>query len=264
MGLWRGARAVLCDVSLDVSRGELFAVLGCNGAGKSTLLQVLAGDLRPEQGEVRFDGRPLAHWERGTLARARAVLQQSTTVHLPFTVREVVELGLLPFGPRALSRHRDAIDAALACMGIDAAGDRPYHHLSGGEQQRVQFARCLVQVEGAGRERGVLMLDEPVAHLDPSYQHVLLATARDFTRRGGTVIVVLHDLNLALAYADRALLLHGGRVAACGTPREILTSALVSKVFGLPVIRIDPPALPHPLLAFTAQFPQDIMMRSTP
>jgi len=252
LGFRRGAREILYDVDFTVACGEFFAILGCNGAGKSTLLQLLSGDSSPTRGQIRFRGRDLTTWSRHALASHRAVLLQSMQVSLPFTASEIVGLGTLPFaGRHSAAQRAETITGAMQQMGITELAGRRYHTLSGGEQQRVQLARCLVQARPPGERPGLLLLDEPVAHLDPSYQHKLLQFTREFTRAGGTAVVVLHDLNLAGTYADRALLLADRTIAACGPPREVLEPALIDRVFDVTTIRLDDSALDHPVLAFT-------------
>lgn len=247
----RQQRMVLRELSFEVRRGELFAILGRNGAGKSTLLHLLSGDLRPSSGAIHYEGRDLSAWSRATLACRRAVLMQALVVSLPFTVRDIVMLGHLPHVARETARRgSERVANAMEQLGIGDLADRRYHTLSGGEQQRVQLARCLVQTVGATERPGLMLLDEPVAHLDPGYQHILLAATRAFTRAGGTAIIVLHDLNLASAYADRALLLADNTVAACGPPSAILDPALITKLFGVHTISLHCETLAHPVLAF--------------
>lgn len=228
-------RTRLDAVDCTVAHGEFVAVLGPNGAGKSTLLRVLAGDLRPDAGDVRLDGRALDTWPRTALARRRAVLG-ATTSQLAWPVREIVALGRLP--------HEDSasvsLDAACIAYALDVAGlaplaSRSFAALSAGEQARVQFARCIAQLEP--QANGLLLMDEPVAHADLKHQHALLAAAHARTRRGGAVLAILHDPNQALHYADRVLLLREGRVVASGTPVDVLSPSLLSDVYEVSVRR---------------------------
>lgn len=235
--LRRGAKAVVHEVDLQVAPGEVLAVLGPNGAGKSTLLDALAGSLAPAAGTVSLSGRPLSAWAPRELARHRAVLPQSSTLSFPFDVRDVVALG------RAPHRDGDSRDIVLACLdeaGIRHLAHRSYARLSGGEQQRVHLARVLAQLVSPARPR-FLLLDEPVNHLDPAHQHHVLAVARRlalFEHVG--VVAVLHDLNLASAYADRLAVLVDGRLVACGPPDRVLTAPLLRQAFGLDAEIIHP------------------------
>lgn len=243
--LHRGGRPVVRELSLELAPGEVLAVLGPNGAGKSTLLDALTGGLRPAAGEVRLAGKALRSWRARDLARHRAVLLQHSPLAFPLPVHEVVAMGRAPHGPT----DRDAIVAScLAEVGISHLASRTYIALSGGEQQRVHLARALAQLIGAPSPR-FLLLDEPVNHLDPAHQHQLLAVARRlalFEEVG--VLAVLHDLNLAAAYADRIAVLHQGRLVALGTPREVLTESLLAHTFGLEAEILTTHDIPHVLV----------------
>ena len=260
-----GHATLLAGVSAAVVPGQVLAVVGPNGAGKSTLLRALAGDRTPDDGEVRLGGRPLAAWRPLELARRRAVVLQHAALDFAFTAMEVVLLGRAPHAGR-VSRSRDLAIAAAALTAADAAPlrARAYTTLSGGERQRVHFARALAQIwdAGAGRarcaERGeggaaaaearYLLLDEPTAALDLAHQHRTLQRLRDWSRRGVGVLVVLHDLNLAAAYADRVLVLSRGRAVALGAPAEALRADLIAQVFGVEVLLAAHPEATMPLI----------------
>jgi iron complex transport system ATP-binding protein len=232
----RSGRALLDDVSLEVRAGEVLALLGPNGAGKSTLLGVLSGDTVPDSGSVRFGGRPIGDWSLIELARRRSVLLQDNQITFPFTVHQVVEMGRAPWRRTPLEEDDNAaIAEALEATDIMHLGSRRVPSLSGGERARVAFARVM-----SGRT-GVLMLDEPTAALDLGHQEAVLTLARDRARAGDAVLVVLHDLNLAAAYADRIALLREGRVFACDAPERVLTAEIVSEVYRTPV-----EVIPHP------------------
>jgi iron complex transport system ATP-binding protein len=236
VGVVRGARALLSDVSLEVRAGEVLALLGPNGAGKSTLLSLLSGDMRPDSGEVRFGGRDIAAWSLPELARRRSVLLQDNQLLFPFTVHQVVEMGRAPWRRTPLEDEDNAaISEAIAAADIAHLGNRRVPSLSGGERARVAFARVM-----AGRT-GVLMLDEPTAALDLGHQEAVLGLARERARAGDAVLVVLHDLNLASAYADRIALLRDGRIVACDSPERVLTAEIVSDVY-----RTEVEVIAHP------------------
>jgi iron complex transport system ATP-binding protein len=249
VGYTVGGARLLADVSLAVRPGELVALVGPNGAGKSTLLRVLAGDLDPTEGGVLLDGKPLGSYRAAALARRRAVMPQQTILQFAFTVREVVEMGRAARPNSDSEAHRAAVDASLARTDASALAGRTYPTLSGGEQQRVTLARVLAQ------EAPLLLLDEPTNSLDLRHQELVLQTARSAAADGAAVLAVLHDLNLAAAYADRVALLSGGRLAACGPPWEVFTEALLSEIFQHPIavcrhpLRDCPLVLPAPELA---------------
>ncbi|WP_340119547.1 heme ABC transporter ATP-binding protein [Pelagibius sp. 7325] len=235
-----GAAEVLRGPSLAVAPGEVVAVLGPNGAGKSTLLAVLAGTLRPQQGEAALEGRALADWPPRALALRRAVLPQHSELAFGFPVLEVVLLGRSPHA--GASSRADDLAIAVACLAeaeVSHLAHRLYTTLSGGERQRVQLARVLAQIDFAQTDGGdrprYLLLDEPTSSLDLAHQHATLKTARRAAQRGIGVLAILHDLNLAAMYADRLVVLSRGSLAAEGTPVDVLTEDLVRGTFDLPV-----------------------------
>jgi iron complex transport system ATP-binding protein len=233
--LRRSGRLALDGASVTVAPGELVALCGPNGAGKSSLLAVLAGDLRPETSEARIDGEPVAALSPRALALRRAVLEQAPTLAAPFTVAELVALGaeLAPLAADAAALTR----AAMAAAGVAAFADRPATALSGGEQARCHLARALAQL-AAGRAAGHgrwLLLDEPTASLDLAHQIAVLRAVRAEVDRGAGVLAVLHDLNLAAAFADRVALMAAGRVVADGPPAQVLTAEALSALYQSPI-----------------------------
>lgn len=232
----RGGRALLDNVSLDVHAGEVLALLGPNGAGKSTLMGLLSGDMPPDAGIINFADRNISQWSLLDLSRRRSVLLQDNQLLFPFTVHQVVEMGRAPWRrtPRE-DEDNEAIHEAIEAADIGHLGNRRVPSLSGGERARVAFARVM-----AGRT-GILMLDEPTAALDLGHQEQVLTLARHRAQQGDAVIIVLHDLNLAAAYADRIALLRDGELVACDRPEEVLTEDIVSDVYRTPVEIIHHP-----------------------
>lgn len=223
----------LRDVSLMLTPGRLCAVLGGNGAGKSTLLHALAGDLRPDAGSAALDDRPLQQWPAAALARRRAVLTQHDGIGFDLTAAEVVALGRLPWAARPSAADAQLIHEALAGVQAAALAARPYPALSGGERARVRLARTLAQV---WKRRDVyLLLDEPMAHLDFAVQHLCMVQLRACAAAGQGVLLVLHDPNLAAAYADDVLLLRAGQVIAAGTVDAALDADRLSALYDTPV-----------------------------
>ncbi|MBW3535714.1 MAG: heme ABC transporter ATP-binding protein [Gemmatimonadetes bacterium] len=234
-GYARAPEPVLDGVSLAVPPGTLYAVLGPNGSGKSTLLRVLLGALAPTAGVVELDGRPLPAWNRRELARSVGVVPQSESIAFPLSVRELVAMGRYPhlgFLRAEGDADRSAVAAALERCDVAALRDRDVTTLSGGELQRVRIARALAQ------EPRALALDEPTASLDVRHEMSILELLRASADQGLTVVLVTHHLNLAARFADRMLLLHEGRVAAEGTPREVFVEDVLERVYGWPV-RVD-------------------------
>ncbi|MFC9791254.1 heme ABC transporter ATP-binding protein [Streptomyces sp. NPDC127584] len=232
----RGGRAVLDSVGVEVRAGEILALVGPNGAGKSTLLAVLAADLAPAAGEVRIGGRPATGWTPGDLALRRAVLPQDAALSFPFSVADVVRMGRAPWaGTDREDEDEAAVAEAMAATEVGPFAGRPFSALSGGERARVALARVLAQ------RTGLLLLDEPTAALDLRHQELVMRVCRERAAAGDAVVVVLHDLGLAAAHADRVGVLHDGRIAVVGPPSEVLGEELLSRVYRQPV-----EVLPHP------------------
>ncbi|MBT2449901.1 heme ABC transporter ATP-binding protein [Streptomyces sp. ISL-43] len=231
-----GEREVLAGIGLTVRAGEVLALVGPNGAGKSTLLAALSADLPVSSGVVRIDGRPVGDWSAPELALRRAVLPQSAALAFPFPVEDVVRMGRAPWAGTALAdADEEAVASAMAATEVTDFAARPFSALSGGERARVALARVLAQ------RAPLLLLDEPTAALDLRHQELVLRICRERAAAGDGVVVVLHDLGLAAAYADRVAVLHDGRIAADGPPSEVFEDGLLSRVYRQPV-----EVLPHP------------------
>ena len=231
------------EISLSVNPGEVLAIIGPNDVGKSTFLKFMSGELQLSACRITLDGIELKQWSKQDYARKRAVIPQSTVIAFPFTVFEVVLLGRSPH-IRGIEDERDQAIAMAAMQMTEVKGLalRYYDTLSGGEKQRVQFARVLTQIWDDERIMShYLFLDEPVAGMDPVYQHEALKISRDFSRRQVGIIVVLHDINLATMYADRIAVFYGGNLYQYGEPGQVLTEPLIKEVFGLDVM-----LQPHP------------------
>jgi len=234
-----GGKSILARTDLNISAGRTTVLIGPNGAGKSTLFKILTGELRPTTGSVRVDNQPIATISPAALALRRAVVPQSTHLSFPFTVLEVVRLGAHVPGLATEARRAErSASLALRQVGLGGFEERLYLELSGGERQRVHLARALCQIEAGGdrqTDTPILMLDEPTASLDLKHQIAILELVRDHSRRGWMALVVLHDLNLAAAFADQLVVLWQGRITAVGNPNEILTDELLSGVYGCPI-----------------------------
>ncbi|WP_043256193.1 heme ABC transporter ATP-binding protein [Streptomyces sp. Tu6071] len=243
VGLGLGGRPVLSGVELPVRAGEVLALVGPNGAGKSTLLAVLAADTRPDVGAVEILGRPAGEWSAAELALRRAVLPQAATLSFPFVAREVVLMGRAPWaGTEREEQDEAAVREAMAATETAAFAGRPFSALSGGERARVALARVLAQ------RAPLVLLDEPTAALDLRHQELVLRVCRERAAAGDAVVVVLHDLGLAAAYAHRVAVLHDGRVRADGPPAEVLSADLLSEVYRQPIEVIPHPASGDPLV----------------
>lgn len=224
-----GGAAIVHGVDFSLHAGEILMIIGPNGAGKSTLLGALAGDLA-YAGSIRLGGRELSEYSNRELALRRAVLRQSGTISFPFDVVDVVKMGRAPWRSITPVEEDDRVIAQeLVRSDTLRFAERPFTSLSGGERARVSLARALAQ------RTALLLLDEPTAALDINYQEQVLAIARQSARQGNAVIVVLHDLSAAAAYADRVLLIADGGMRACGSPAEVMTAEALSEVYRHPV-----------------------------
>ena len=219
--------------------GAVTAIVGPNGSGKTTLLRALTGEIAA-QGTCTLDGIPICPRNAAALAARRGVLPQSSRLAFPFTVEEVVRMGQLA---GRFADRPGIVARALDRVGLRHMAGRIHQDLSGGEQQRAQLARVLAQIwEPTGRDgANWLFLDEPVASLDIGQQLAVMRLARDFAARGGGVVAVMHDLNLTAMFADAVCVLHKGRNAATGPPREVLTSEILSRVYDCDLRVSTPP-----------------------
>lgn len=229
------------EVNCTLSTGSLTALVGPNGAGKSTLLSVLAGDRRPDAGQVRVAGRSPADWPSRPLARVRAVMRQSQQLVFAFSVGEVAAMGRMPH-PEDPELDRRIVGEALAAADVAHLADRDVTTLSGGEAARAAFARTLAQTTP------LVLLDEPTAALDLRHQEAVLGVAAALRDAGCCVVVVLHDLKLAARYADRVLVFDAGRLVADGAPRQVLTAELIERVYRQPVQVLRQPGTDLPLI----------------
>lgn len=226
-------RTLIDDVSLSLSQGEMVALIGPNGAGKSTLLRLLTGYLKPDGGRCVLAGKNLREWHPETLSRHRAVMRQHAQPGFDWPVDAIIGMGRAPWSRQP---EESIVREVMALTGCLPLAGRRYNALSGGEQQRVQLARALAQLWRDGSPRGWLFLDEPTSALDLYHQQHLLRLLKSLTLKGHLhVCVVLHDLNLAALWADRILLLHGGRLVSHGTPGEVLQADALARWYGAQV-----------------------------
>jgi len=233
-------KILLNQASMTLRPGELTVAIGPNGAGKSTLLRLCCGELAPTGGRVLWDGADLASMPPWRLAAARAVLPQASSLGFPFTVAEVVRLGMETVGRKLTRAAATAIiDSSLASADVEHLTGRSYETLSGGERQRVHFARAVAQLAAGRAASGrddlpqALFLDEPTASLDIHHQLLLMREARRLADSGVAVFAVLHDLSLASSCADAILLMRNGGIVAQGAPDVVLTPDWVRRVFGV-------------------------------
>ncbi|RYE08113.1 MAG: ABC transporter ATP-binding protein [Hyphomicrobiales bacterium] len=243
-----GGRAILDGVGFSAAPGEVTGLIGPNGAGKSTLIAALQGFRDLAGGNVHFDDRDLLAIRPAERARFCASVEQFASTTERLTVRDVVALGRLPFQSTWQSQpsaEDEAItDACLTDLGLAGFAPRLYHTLSGGEQQRVQIARALAQ------QPRLLLLDEPTSHLDIQAQLLALDLLQRRARAGCTIVIALHDLNLAARYCDRLVVLKSGQVAADGPPSAVLDAGLLARVYGVEASVLRLPDSPYPIVVY--------------
>ncbi|MBV7296637.1 heme ABC transporter ATP-binding protein [Enterovibrio paralichthyis] len=240
-----GNKVLLDNFSARFASGELTIILGPNGTGKSSLLKLLSLEW-PTEAELFYFGKPANQWKVQELAASMGVLPQSSTLTFAFTVREVVELGGLTL--TASQREISAIASEkMAQTDVLHLAERLYPSLSGGEKQRVHLARVLTQLAKSAVPP-ILMLDEPTSALDIAHQHRTLALAKQLATEGSAVIAVIHDLNLAAQYADKIIMLNDGKIAAQGSPEDVLKASTINEVYGWPVQIIPHPIHNHPVV----------------
>jgi iron complex transport system ATP-binding protein len=247
-----GHKQILSDVSAEFRAGEFNMILGPNGSGKSTFLKIFSGDLSAEKGEVHYEDRSIRTISKEGLARQRAVMSQHAELNFPLAVEEVIMMGRYPHFNFVPSRKDHQIcEEVMKRMDLITFRERNYLTLSGGEKQRVQFARVLTQIWEAPPEgTRYLMLDEPLSSLDINYQHEFLRLAEEFLKKDTVLIAILHDINLAIQYAQRLFFLKDGRLVAEGKPASVLTEELIEKVFGIKASIVPNPLNSSPLVLF--------------
>lgn len=238
-----GKKQILSPMSMRFDQPEMVVILGPNGAGKSTLLQILAGLFEPVSGEVSYASRQLKNWDITELARQRSYLLQHNTVFGAFTVEDILEMGRYPyFDMRPTAKDQQLIEQMVIEMGLESRRKQVYQTLSGGEQQRIQFARAILQLQDPHKEdleRKVLFLDEPLNNLDLHYQYSLMGQARSkIVDKGGIVIAVLHDINMAYQFADRILILKHGNLVVDDRTEQALDPEVLGSIFDIDVKKI--------------------------
>ena len=245
VGYQVGKASLVSGVDFRVTDGEFVAIVGPNGAGKSTLLRLLAGDLRPSEGEVTLGTEPIEEYHYDDLALRRSILLQNRTTEIPFTVGAVVTMGRHPhrMNPDNSSKlDRQAVTAALERTGTSHLAHRVFSTLSSGEQTRVSLARILAQ------DASVVLLDEPTTALDVVHEERIMAEFRTMAETGTAVVAVLHDLNAAAHYATRIVIIADGSVKTEGTADAVFTDDILTEVYGQPMRVVDHPFRDCPLI----------------
>ena len=247
-----GRKQILKNVSAEFKPGEFNMILGPNGSGKSSFLKIFSGELDKYQGTVFYNNKIIRTLHKEDLARRRAVLSQQPELSFPLLVEEVVMMGRYPHFSFSPNKKDFLIcNEVIDRMNLTSFKERNYLTLSGGEKQRVQYARVLSQIwEQPDSGYRYLFLDEPLNSLDISYQHEFLHLAMALAKNNTVLIAVMHDINLAAQYADKLFFLKEGELVSHGSPTDILTSDLIRHVFNVETTILDNPVTGKPLVIY--------------
>ncbi|MFG3531767.1 ABC transporter ATP-binding protein [Streptomyces sp. NPDC047917] len=243
-----GDRVVSTRLSIDIPDGAFTAIVGPNACGKSTLLSALVRLLRPDSGQVEFDGREVGRYATKALAKQLGFLPQDPLAPDDIKVRQLVGRGRFPHQSMLAlwsPTDEEAVDGAMAAAGVGDLADRPVQELSGGQRQRVWMAMVLAQ------QTPHLLLDEPTSFLDITHQYQLLGLLARLRDQGRTVVAVLHDINQACRFADHLIAMKDGRVVAEGDPGDVVDAALIKDVFDLPSVIVPDPVTGTPMVVPT-------------
>lgn len=245
-----GQKVLLDRVSLELHSGEVVAIIGPNGAGKSTLIKAIGKELSYKSGQIYINKTLLKHWKSDQLAKTRAILSQQTQLSFPLLVEDVVLLGRFPYSRENNAQSKAIVHWSLEQVQLSAFAERNMLTLSGGEQQRVHFARTLCQLyEPDNLSSKFLFLDEPISSLDIAQQYRLLELTQYFAKKFGLgVLMVLHDMNMAAQFADRIVLLHQGKQVVQGSPNQVFQQNILKEVFGISTLIQQHPLYECPMI----------------
>ena len=247
-----GKKEIVKNISVDFLPGEFTMILGPNGSGKSTFLKLFSGEIKAKEGTIFYLDTKISELKKEALAKVRAVMSQQPELGFPLTVDEVVMMGRYPHFTFNPGKKDEAIcNEVIEQMNISELKDRNYLTLSGGEKQRVQFARVLAQIwEMPSHGHRYLFLDEPLTNLDINYQQEFLTIARSLTKTDTVLVAVMHDVNLAVQYADKLIFLKDGVMVSYGNPLDILSEELIKNVFDVDTKIITNPVSGLPLMVY--------------
>ncbi len=246
----KNAFNIIDAIDFECNQGELIGILGPNGAGKSSFLSILANEFHQKGNQVIFKNNEYKKWDSKELPKHKAKFSQNNNSDIPLKVFDVIMMGRYPYFDNNPSQDdEDAVLYSMKKTDTESLSNFEYNHLSGGEKQRVHLARVIAQLEN-GNSNKILFLDEPLNNLDVLHQHNFLKYIKEFTNRGNSALVVLHDLNLAAQFTDKILLLKKGKKVSFDTPEKVLTQEIISDVYNYPCTLTTNPITNHPLIIF--------------
>ncbi|SHM59761.1 iron complex transport system ATP-binding protein [Chryseobacterium carnipullorum] len=241
---------ILEGVDVSLCYGEFLAIVGPNGAGKSSLLSILANEIKQGKQEILFKDQLIAEWDVKELSKHKSKFSQHNSNEIPLDVKDVVMMGRYPyFDSQPRKEDFEAMNTMMNETDVEHLKNREYNTLSGGEKQRVHLSRVMAQLENKIAHK-LVFLDEPLNNLDVKHQYKALEIIKNFTRKGNSAIVVLHDLNLAAQFADKILLMKSGKVSAYGTPQEVFTAETISEAYNFPCTICGHPITNNPMIIF--------------
>jgi len=241
---------ILKNIDISLEYGEFLAIVGPNGAGKSSLLSILANEVKSDNPDILFKNKPVHDWKISELSMHKAKFSQHNSNDIPLEVKDVVMMGRYPyFDAQPREEDYDASDRMMQETDVIHLKDREYNTLSGGEKQRVHLSRVMAQLQNPIAHK-VIFLDEPLNNLDVKHQYKALEIIKNFTRKGNSAVVVLHDLNLAAQYADKVLLMKSGKAAAYGKPGEVFTAEHITDAYNFPCTICPHPIHHNPMIIF--------------
>ena len=248
VSLIKDERQILNKTNLMINQGEIVAIVGPNGAGKSSLLNVISGDIIPSEGTILYDKENINEISIQERAFTRSVMSQMQPLVFDFSVKEIIEMGWIDKGSIAFAENFNSAFSTICndCK-VERLLERKFNHLSGGEQRRVHFARTLLQLwrPSNSKDPKYLLLDEPTANLDLTYEILIMDIAKKITKNGVGVLIILHDLNLAAKYADKIMVLKDGNTLGAGLPGDVLNSELLTEAYDIKITIQNNPLRVH-------------------
>jgi len=244
---------ILDQIDMSVGNQELLVIVGPNGAGKSTLLSLLANEAEKNEQTIWFKNKRFSEWSSKALAVHKAKFSQQNNTDIPLLAKDIVLMGRYPYFNSSPGREDLAVVADMMKeTEVLHLAERAYNALSGGEKQRVHLARVLAQLQN-DIEHKLAFFDEPLNNLDVKHQFNILNTIQQFTKKGNSAILVLHDLNLAAQFADNVLLMKNGKVVAHGRPQEVFTEEIIQETYNFPCTICPNPITKNPMIIFGVQ-----------